>query len=90
MPLSENLRRLIDLNAPLWAQKARGSKMQLENWTAIQNAQAVSLEDADRALLDTLQARLGLHDREFLHFMSLIGKLAPAASVLRRLHLPKG
>jgi hypothetical protein len=56
--------------------------MQPQNWKAIEGSQAISLDDADRALFDKVQTSLALTDDEFLHFMRLIGKLAPAASRL--------
>jgi hypothetical protein len=56
--------------------------VQPENWKAIERSQAVNLDDADRALLDRVQAHLALSDREFQHFMVLIGKVAPGAARL--------
>ena len=61
--------------------------MQQENWKAI--AQVVRLEDADRALLDNVQTRLALSDGEFLHFLGVIGKIVPTATLLRTVRLPK-
>ena len=60
--------------------------MEPENWTAVQKV--VSLEYADLILLDKLQARLGLLDGEFLHFLGLIRKVANA-SFLTTVRLPK-
>ena len=62
--------------------------MQGENWKAIESSQAVVLEDADRALLDKIQTSLALTDGEFLHFLRLIGKVAPSSARLAgvRLH----
>ena len=56
--------------------------MEAENWKAIAGSQAVQLDATDQALLDKVQARLALSDREFLHFMVLIGKVAPGAARL--------
>jgi hypothetical protein len=63
--------------------------MQRENWKAIESSQTVSLEDADRALLDKVQAHLALGDGEFLHFLVVIGKVAPNAARLAAVRLPK-
>ena len=63
--------------------------MQRENWKAIEKSQVISLDDADRALLDKVQTRLALSDREFLHFLVLIGKVAPNAARMAAVHLPK-
>jgi hypothetical protein len=61
-----------------------------ENWKAIESAQVVQLDDADRMLLDTVQTRLDLSDTEFRHFLVLIGKVALAGSGrLAGVHLPK-
>jgi hypothetical protein len=62
--------------------RAEMTRMQQENWKAIESSQAVSLEDADRALLDKVQTRLALSDGEFRHFLVLIGKVAPNAARL--------
>jgi hypothetical protein len=56
--------------------------MQRENWKAIESAQVVQLDDADRMLLDTVQTRLALGDGEFLRLMVLIGKVAAGAGRL--------
>ena len=63
--------------------------MQRENWKAIESSQVVSLEDADRALLDKVQTRLALSDGEFLHFLVLIGKVAPNPARLAAVSLAK-
>lgn len=63
--------------------------MQRENWKAIENSQAVSLEDADRALLDKVQTRLALSDGEFLHFLILVGKVSTSAARLTTVGLLK-
>ena len=59
--------------------------MQKENWAAINKA--VQLEEADRAVLDKVQARLGLSDEELRQFMLAIGKVSPAAANLRSVRL---
>ena len=63
--------------------------MQRENWKAVESSQSVSLEDTDRALLDKVQMRLALGDGEFLHFLVLLGKVAPNAARLATVRLPK-
>ncbi|GEM_PF-3097597 len=63
--------------------------MQPENWKAIEDAHAISLDPSDKALLDEVQKSLGLKDGEFLHFLILIGKVAPAAVRLKQVRLPK-
>jgi hypothetical protein len=63
--------------------------MQRENWKAIESAQVVQLDDADRMLLDTVQTRLALGDGEFLRLMVLIGKVAAGAGRLAGVRLPK-
>jgi hypothetical protein len=62
--------------------------MDAENWKAIVAAQVVQLDDADRWLLDQVQSKLGLNDRDFRHFLVLIGKIAPSAARLNAVHLP--
>jgi hypothetical protein len=61
--------------------------MQRDNWKAIQDREAVQLEDSDRVLLDKIQTCLALNDREFLNFLILIGKVAPSAARLGTVHL---
>jgi hypothetical protein len=63
--------------------------MQRENWKAIESAQVVQLDDADRMLLYTVQTRLALGDGEFLRLMVLIGKVATGAGRLAGVRLPK-
>ena len=63
--------------------------MRPENWQAIANSQTITLEDADRSLLDNVQRRLALSDGEFLHFLILIGKISPNAARLGAVRLPK-
>jgi hypothetical protein len=59
--------------------------MQKENWIAI--TPAVYLDDVECALLDKVQKRLSLGDQEFLQFMIVIGKVAPAVAHLRNVRL---
>jgi hypothetical protein len=61
--------------------------MQRDNWKAIQDRQAVQLEDSDRVLLDKIQTCLALNDWEFLNFLILIGKIAPSVARLSTVHL---
>ena len=60
-----------------------------ENWKTIERSHAISLQDADRALLDKVQTRLALSDREFQHLLVLIGKVAASTARLASVHLPK-
>jgi hypothetical protein len=60
-------------------------EMEAENWKAV--GQAVELEEADRTLLDKVQALLTLSDREFLHLMITIGKVAPSTARLLKVQL---
>jgi hypothetical protein len=63
--------------------------MQKENWQAIEKAHAVQLDDTEGRLLDNIQNQLRLNDREFLHFLVLVGKIAPSAARLGSVYLPK-
>jgi hypothetical protein len=63
--------------------------MQRENWKAIESSQALSLEDADRALLNKVQTRLALGDWEFLHFLVVVGKVAAGSARLGAVRLAK-
>ena len=68
----------------------KSPNMLRENWKAIESAQVVQLDDADRMLLDTVQTRLDSSDTEFRHFLVLVGKIALAGpGRLAGVHLPK-
>jgi len=58
-----------------------------ENWKAIEKSQTIQLEDTDRTLLDKIQNRLALSDRDFLHLLVVIGKVAPTGARLAGVHL---
>jgi len=57
------------------------------NWKAVAAMHAVQLSAEDQGLLDKVQVRLALTDQEFLHFMILIGKVAPGAARLAGAHV---
>ncbi len=60
--------------------------MEAGNWKAVAAMHAVQLSAEDQGLLDKVQARLALSDQEFLHFMVLIGKVAPGGARLAAAH----
>ena len=61
--------------------------MEPQNWKAISGV--VQLEVADRIVLDKVQICFGLSDGEFLHFLTVIGKIAASTTRLHALRLPK-
>jgi hypothetical protein len=64
--------------------------MQPENWKAIEISNTIArFEDAEKLVLDKVQARLNLSDREFLDFLLSAAKVAPCVARLKAVHLPK-
>jgi hypothetical protein len=59
-----------------------------ENWNAIDQRLSWQRPGEDHALLDKVQAAMGLADSEFLHLLSLVGAIAAASNNLKMIRLP--